>query len=233
MKCLVDTGNSGLSISLELAEQLNAPTVGAFEVSGLGHYATGVVRAGPLTIGNLRFPEPNFVVLHDIRSYGYDVVVGADVLAQTSLLLDPARHVATFGAPAPTDGDAVGLTYENLVPVIPVRLDETETVLLLDTGDESSINLSYDFYRQHPTLFKPTRTQDVSGVGGSSVEVVGDIPQIAIGRFVLPNQTIGATETLKGTAHGHIGAQVLSHFALYLDYPHSRIVLQTRSVTPQ
>ncbi|MBV9271082.1 MAG: aspartyl protease family protein, partial [Candidatus Eremiobacteraeota bacterium] len=229
VKCLIDTGNSGLSISLELAEQLNAPTVGAFEVSGLGHYATGVVRTGPLIIGNLRFAEPNFVVLHDIRSYGYDVVVGADVLAQTALLLDPARHLATFGAPVPADGDTVGLTYENLVPVIPIRLDETETVLLLDTGDESSINLSYDYYRQHPTLFKPTRTQTVSGVGGSSTEVVGDIPQVAIGGFVLPNQVIGATETLKGTAHGHIGAQVLSHFALYLDYPHSRIVLQARS----
>lgn len=69
----------------------------------------------------------------------------------------------------------------------------------------------------------------MSGVGGSSIEVLGDIAQIAIGGFVLPNQQIGATQTLKGTAHGHLGAQVLSHFALYLDYPHSRIVLQARS----
>lgn len=228
-KCLIDTGNSGLSISLELAEKLNAPTVGAFQVTGLGNYATGVVRAGPLEIGNLRFAQPNFIVLHDIQNYGYDVVVGADVLAQMPVLIDPARHVATFGAQVPADGDTVGLTYENLVPVISVRLDETETVLLLDTGDESSINLSYDYYREHPTLFKPLRQEPVSGVGGSSIELIGAIPQIAIGGFVLPNQTIGATQTLKGTAHGHLGAQVLSHFALYLDYPHSRIVLQARS----
>ncbi|MGH8164949.1 MAG: hypothetical protein ACREP1_11520, partial [Rhodanobacteraceae bacterium] len=41
-RCLIDTGNSGIAMSLELAEQLRAPVVGAFRVSGLGAYATEV-----------------------------------------------------------------------------------------------------------------------------------------------------------------------------------------------
>src|SRR5208283_1199823 len=77
VRCLLDTGNSGLSVSSELASQLAAPVVGSFSVRGLGDYATQVVRAGPLRIGNATFPEAYYVVLNDIRHYGYDVVVGA------------------------------------------------------------------------------------------------------------------------------------------------------------
>ena len=233
VRCLLDTGNSGLSMSLELAEQLGAPTVGAFQVNGLGRYATAVVRAGPLDVANLRFTQPNFVILHDIHQYGYDVVLGADMLARAAVLLDPARHRIVFNGEPPLQGETLGLGYENLVPVVPVRLAQTETMLAIDTGDESSINLSYEYYRQHSDLFRPTRTENVSGVGGSSVEVIGEIGEMAIAGYVLTNQAIGATQTLQGTAHGHVGAQILSHFTLYVDYPRSRIVLEPRGGDPK
>jgi hypothetical protein len=51
--CLLDSGNSGLSVSLGLAEQLEAPTIGSFRVRGLGDYATEVVHIGALQIGSM------------------------------------------------------------------------------------------------------------------------------------------------------------------------------------
>ena len=88
VRCLFDTGNSGLSMSLELAEQLNLNPIGVFSVRGLGFYATEVVRTGPLQIGNVRFGDAEYVVLSDIHRYGYDLVLGADVFAAAPLTID-------------------------------------------------------------------------------------------------------------------------------------------------
>ena len=224
-KCLLDTGNSGLSMSLELAEQLNAPSVGAFQVHGLGRYATEVVRTGPLRVGNVTFPNANYVVLHDVHRFGYDVVLGADVLAATNVLIDQKAHVVWFGARAANDGVTVPLTFENFVPVVDVRLGELEAQLAVDTGDESNINLSYDFYSRHRDLFSATEQRTVSGVGGSSVELIGRIPNVRIGDLSIEDQRIGATQLLQGTAFGHLGAAFLENFRVILDYSQGKLQL--------
>lgn len=228
-RCLLDTGNSGIAISLELAEQLHATPIGAFEVAGLGEYATEVVRAGPLSVGNLRFPEADYVVLHDIHRFGYDVVLGADVLAATRVGIDYAARVVTFNAPAGPSGEAsIPLAFENFVPVVPVELGTIQARLAIDTGDQSSINLAYDYYGQHSELFKATQVQAVSGVGGSSFEYIGQIPMVSLGDFRVSSQPIGTTRTLHGTAQGHLGAGLLAHFRVVLDYAHSRVTLYPR-----
>lgn len=217
-RCLLDSGNSGLSMSLELAEALHAPSVGSFVVRGLGNYATEVVRGSDLEVGNATFPAANYVVLHDIHRFGYDVVLGADVLASTTIGLDPVHHRITFDAPVPTAGTRVSLAFQNFVPVLNVELGSLGTELALDTGDESNINLSYAFYKEHPGLFDATEQRSVAGVGGSSVELIGKIPEVRIGTIAMSAQTIGATQTLRGTAFGHLGAAFLQHFDVVFDY---------------
>jgi hypothetical protein len=224
-KCLLDSGNSGLSMSLELAEQLQAPSIGAFQVHGLGRYATEVVRTGPLRVGNATFPIANYVVLHDVHRFGYDVVLGADVLAATNVGIDQQKHVLWFGARAPSDSVTVPLTFQNFVPVVDVRLGEVEAQLAVDTGDESNINLSYDFYNRHRDLFSATEQRTVSGVGGSSVELMGTIPMVHIGDLAVGDQPIGATQQLEGTAFGHLGAAFLENFQVILDYANGRLQL--------
>lgn len=228
-RCLLDTGNSGLSISLELAEQLHATPIGAFEVAGLGEYATEVVRAGPLLVGNIRFPEADYVVLHDIHRYGYDVVLGADVMAATRVSIDFAHRAVTFNAP-PDSSDIAGisLAFENFVPVVPVELGTIAARLAVDTGDQSSINLAYDYYSRHSDLFKATQVRAVSGVGGSSFEYIGEIPMVTIGDYQVSSQPIGTTRKLRGTAQGHLGAGLLAHFRVVFDYARSRMTLYAR-----
>lgn len=216
--CLLDSGNSGLSISRELADQLHAPEVGTFQVRGLGDYSTAVVRAGDLGVGNATWPAANYVVLNDIHRFGYDVVLGADVLASTTVALDPRAHTISFGAPAPAGGTSVHLMFANFVPVIMIQLGKLGAQLALDTGDESNINLAYDFYQEHRDLFQVTEQRNVSGVGGTSVELIGTIPQIRIGTLSMQQQRIGATQSLHGTAFGHLGAGFLANFDVVIDY---------------
>lgn len=226
--CLLDTGNSGISMSAELAAQLDAPVVGEHAVRGLGGYSTQVVRAGPLSIGNATFPEGYYIVLNDIHNYGYDVVIGTDVLAATNVRIDPAAHTIRFGAaPAPSP-ITVPLSFESFVPVVKVQLGSLETRLLVDTGDESNINLAYEFYTKHPTLFTITEQRTVSGIGAKSVELLGRIPQVTLGGYTTGPQTIGTTQTLAGTAFGHLGAAFLGQFDVDLDYSAAELHLVPR-----
>jgi len=216
--CLLDSGNSGLSVSAALAEQLHAPAVGSFQVRGLGNYATQVVHAGPLQVGGMTLPPANYVVLRDIDRFGYQVVLGADLFAATTVELDNATHRIVFGAQATREGYSVPLAFDNFVPVLDVRLGTLPAQLALDTGDESSINLGYDFYQAHPSLFPPTSERAVSGVGGSSVELLGTIPRVQIGDYSIDSAAIGATQNLSGTALGHVGAGLLARFNVTIDY---------------
>jgi len=217
-KCQLDSGNSGLSVSSTLAEELKAPKIGSFQVRGLGDYATEVVRAGELHVGAMTLPVANYVVLHDIDRFGYQVVLGADVFAATTIELDNAAHRVVFGASAPQSGFTVPLAFDNFVPVIDVHLGTLPASLALDTGDESNINLAYNYYQAHSDLFRATSEKTVDGVGGSSVEVFGTIPLVQIGGYSIQSSIIGATESLQGTELGHLGAGLLARFNVTIDY---------------
>jgi Aspartyl protease len=227
-RCLVDTGNSGLSMSSELASRLGAPVVGSYQILGLGGYATQVVSAGPLRLGNATYPDAYYVVLNDLRRYGYDVVLGADVLAATGIEFDWGAHVIRLGPPSVRGAITVPLAFQNFVPVCDVSLGDLPTTLAVDTGDESNINLAYDFYVKHPGLFNVTQRRFVSGIGGSSVEMIGEIPEVRIGDYRTGPQRIGTTQTLHGTAFGHLGAAFLQQFVVYIDYAAAQLHLTPR-----
>jgi hypothetical protein len=220
-----------MSMSLELAEQLRLPPIGMMHIAGLGDYATEVVRTGPLQMGNVRFGDANYVVLSDIHRFGYDLVLGADVIANMPVTIDYTRHALYFGSQALADaqGTTVPLNFENFVPVIDVRLNDVPAALAVDTGDQSNINLAYDYYKQHASLFHATRSLPVSGIGGHSDELIGEIPDVQIGTLTAENQQIGTTPLLKGTANGHLGAGFLSKYRITLDYAHKLLRLLPKS----
>jgi hypothetical protein len=224
--CLFDTGNSGVAMSLELAEELNLNPVGVFNVSGLGSYATEVVRAGPLQIGGARFGDAEYVVLSDIHRYGYDLVLGADVFAAAApMTVDYERHVLSLGVDTPQTAAPIALAFDNFVPVVDVVLAGEPARLAVDTGDQSTVNLADEFYTLHPGIFKPTHVQNVGGIGGDSVEMMGTIRSLQIGPVTTGPQAIGTTKTLRGTANGHLGAGFLSNFLVLLDYARERMEL--------
>lgn len=229
VRCLIDSGNSGLSVSSELAIRLGVQVVGSYQIRGLGGYTTQVVRAGPLRLGNVTYPEAYYAVLNDLRRYGYDVVLGADLLASTTLEIDGAAHVVRLGGAPERSPITLPMTFENFIPVVNVGLGALETQLAVDTGDESNINLAYDYYGKHPGLFSVTQRRFVGGIGGSSVEMIGEIPQVKIGDYRTGPQRIGTTQTLQGTAFGHLGAAFLQQFIVQFDYAGAALHLTPRT----
>ncbi len=228
LRCLIDTGNSGLSVSSEVASRLGANVVGTYQVRGLGGYSTQVVRAGPLHIGSVAFPEAYYVVLNDLHRYGYDVVLGADIFGSVPVEIDLAAHRVRFNAPPESGAIAVPLDFDHFIPIAHVNLGNVAADLAVDTGDESNINLAYDFYAKHPGLFEVTSRRTVAGIGGSSVELIGEIADVTIGGFHTGPQRIGTTWTLRATASGHLGAAFWQQFVVQLDYGGSQLLLLPR-----
>jgi hypothetical protein len=226
--CLIDTGNSSLGISLELAEKLGLEATGEYEISGVGRYVTGVVTAGPLLIGGATYPSARYVVLHDLHDYGYDVAIGADVLAHSRVTIDYPHRQVTFTNPARGTAPPIPLRFSNFLPIVGVQLGAIDVLLAIDTGDESSINVPYDFYADHPDLFEERGRSTVAGIGGTAQQVVGQIASARIGTFEVTNQRIGTTIAPEPAAGGHLGSGFFSHFTLTLDYEHSSFGLTPR-----
>jgi len=215
-------------MSSEIASRLGAPVVGNYRVRGLGAYTTQVVRAGPLRVGGAAFPEAYYVVLDDLRRYGYDVVLGADVFGASGVVIDLDAHVVRFGAQLDDRAISVPLSFEHFVPVARVELAGLQTDLAVDTGDESNVNLAYDYYEKHPGLFTVTTRRLVGGIGGSSVEMIGEIDSVTIGGYRTLPQRIGTTQNLQGTASGHLGAAFLTQFVAGFDYARGELRLLPR-----
>jgi hypothetical protein len=229
-RCLLDSGDSGLALSLEFAESLGLePAGGAFEISGVGRYATGLVAAPPLAIGDVRYPAATYAVLDDIDALGFDVVLGADVFANARITLDYAKRSVTFAPPAARDATlGLPLAFEDFLPQLVVGLGDLDVPLAIDTGDASAINLSAGFYAAHPSLFTPQETRAVAGVGGASEQRAGELARTRVGPYVIAGQRIGVTEKLLASTRGHVGSALLAHFTTVFDYAAGRIELTPR-----
>jgi hypothetical protein len=223
--CLLDTGNSGMSMSLELAEKLGIePQTGAFGTSGAGHGVTGILRAPALMVGPATYPSANYLVLRDIHTDGYDVVLGADAFAHARITIDYGARTVTF-APSASSGNAGDLEFVDFIPVAPVKLDDVGVHLAIDTGDESAIDLSYDVYTAHPSLVKATTTSSAE----TSDAVAGELRMARLENFDVSGVPIDAAKKRATTAQGQLGNAFLNHFTVTFDYAKSRLDLQPRS----
>ena len=110
-----------------------------------------------------------------------------------------------------------------------MQLADLDVRLMIDTGDDSGINLADDYYALHRTLFKPTGKTRIGGAGGMAEQITGEIPSVRIAGFTLEHQKIGAQKQTARIADGHLGSGFLAHFAVIFDYAHARVSLEPRS----
>ena len=116
--CLLDTGASGLSMSLDLADRLHKSPVATIALQGLGTVLSGVVRADSLRLGGMRLGPALYAVLPDAGGFKADVVVGADVIGRAVVRLDLHRRTIAF---APLGSPLTETSTFVLLSVIGVR----------------------------------------------------------------------------------------------------------------
>jgi hypothetical protein len=221
-RCVLDTGASGLAISLDLADRLGKSLVGELDLEGLGTVATGVVRAESLQLGSMLVGPALYAVLPDAGGFGADVLVGTDVLAHAVVRVDPQRRTIEFAPTgSPISGTRVPLAFDGFVPSVPIRLGRLDESLILDTGDSGSIDLSGEFAQGHPGLVETNRNRNVIGT-----QSIGRIGQVEFAGFPL-------TDVLAGVYKGatappsRVGNGFLSRFAFDLDYTELRMSVHT------
>ncbi|MGH7716333.1 MAG: aspartyl protease family protein, partial [Vulcanimicrobiaceae bacterium] len=126
-RCVLDTGASGLAMSLTLADRLGKKLVGELDIEGLGAVASGVVRAESLQLGSMRIGPALYAVLPDAGGFGADVLVGTDAIDHAIVRIDPKRLTIEFVPPGSlTTGTRVPLSFEGFVPSVPIRLGSLE-----------------------------------------------------------------------------------------------------------
>jgi predicted aspartyl protease len=222
-RCLLDTGAMGLAISLELADRLGKQLAGEIQLQGLGTETSGVVRAESLEMGSMRVGPVLAAVLPDTGGSKADILVGADLLARCVVRVDPARGTIAFDPPgSPAGGTALPLAFEGFSPRVPIAMDGEETSLVLDTGDNASIDLAEDFARAHPGLIPAQQNGNVAGVAGRSTRALGQIARVDFAGFSFKNVPGDVTHGATAPA-SRIGSAFLSRFVFDLDYTELRM----------
>ncbi len=205
-RCLLDSGTSPSAVTLGFAEALDREPHGRIEIAGLTTYTTGVVDAGPVTLGGARFERLALAVIPASRIDTFDVILGADVLAELRLTVDAARHqIGVASSERATGGTAIPLTFRDGVPYLDVRLagrDRSEA-MLLDTGDAGTLSIGYDEYRDHPETFEVRAAGAASGAAGPATSALeGVVAHATIGGEANDALPISA---VRGQHVGHVG----------------------------
>jgi hypothetical protein len=211
--CALDTGDSGLSMSLAFAKKLGLAAIGgSYEERGAGQYVSGLAKAPPLTIGAASYPSANYIVLHDLQQNGYDVILGADVFARTRVTIDFAKREVQLAPPSTGASGGLPIGFNDFVPVVTAALDGKSVSLAVDTAAASELGLSSDFSQRHPELTKNTS------------------PKLWLGAYEIKDLTFDAPERMP--YDGRIGSALLAHFTVTFDYERGTISLTPRANDP-
>lgn len=222
LRCLVDTGTTPSAMTLALAEELRLEPHGEIEIAGFGRgrYATGIVDAGPLVVGNATFAAWHFAVIPGARGFGFDVILGSDALAAVRLTID-RTHRRMRIEPSHPDSAARGwpLTFPGDVPRATVAIGDRELSALLDTGDSALLSIDYETLRREPELLQLNGTGMSAGIGGSSDAIEGTARSVRVGTTEFGPAQVRVTRTQRGA---HLGIGILARCTLVLDFAQSR-----------
>lgn len=213
-RCLLDTGSTPSTIALPFAETLGLEPHGEIAISAFGEFVTGLVDAGPLSVGAARFAHVRLAVVPSTGGAPFDVLLGADLLARLRVVLDRVHAAARIIAPSnePPAG-AVPLVFRDGVPHLTVTLGNRATEALFDTGDSATVSIGYDAYRENP--FGPVVGRErASGIAGED-----DVLDVALSAVSVGGIALGPVRAVvRRTQHGaHAGIGLWSHCVLDLD----------------
>jgi predicted aspartyl protease len=247
---LLDTGAQLTAIDERVAEELDIECVGEFQGRGAGegtttaHLAKGVSfrlpgievvdqTVGVIGLADLVNPFTGRPI-HGVLGYDFisRFVVGIDYVNKRIDLHD----VQAFNYTG--DGEELPISLNNGIPTVratikPFGSAAFETDFIVDTGASDALYLTRPFVEANnllDTLIENVR-MTVPGVGGESMQNVGRVEQLTIGRHVIMNPVTFFAHARSGAFAnpdfaGVIGAEILRRFYVYFDYSNHRMILE-------
>ncbi len=241
---VLDSGDSGLTLSKQAADYLKLKYTGRFRARGYG----GSTDILPVKLDTFEFPEAlsfaglagTAISLPDGFDYGASTptvgFVGYPLLSRFVVQIDYAGQALTLRdpdtwTPTPADGTPLPMELDDNVPSVLASFDGLPPArFLLDTGDAvSPVTLYGPYATKNNLTTRYPKGMDVYGigVGGESHARRVRAHSLSVAGYTLQNIPADFSMDKKGGASkvlaGAFGHELLSHFTVTFDYPHKRV----------
>ena len=251
---VLDTASGDDVIDRDRAEELKLPLIelGERANAGTGDGTTLVAftdnvefSVGSLHYKRLRVSVVPFEGIN--RSYGerFDGALGFGFLSQRVVTIDYVyqklilypNDTFTYAGP----GHSVPLKVVSGTPMVTAKVvfgeKEVNGEFLIDAPFRRSVAFTTPFSQKNGLLADARKNGrrvlpgELVGVAGKSKNWTGRITALQLGGFTIPQPIADFSETTAGSMGrpdiaGIIGAEVLKHFIVTLDYPGNRLILE-------
>jgi hypothetical protein len=233
---LVDTGAGANFIDAGVARRLGFEGEGEVPTLGVGGQAeSSFVSVPALRIGEVRLLEQSWMEsdFSTIRSWFANppvAVLGYDFLSRTVLEVDYAERILRLHEPggfvAPRGAIALPLRMDANIPSIEVLIEGHPGWVHLDTGSNGALDLTQPFVETF-SMLEGRDTEPAGGlrgVGGTARSRRGTVDRLEFGGLLLEQVATGFNESDTGIFSrddiaGIVGAELLSRFRCFFDYP--------------
>jgi Aspartyl protease/PDZ domain len=241
---LVDTGaSSGTFVNRALLGELGlreeapkgmANPGGEVQVGRIAHVR---LQSGDLLLEDQTLLTAPLSSFEPILGRHLDGILGHAFLSQFVVHLDYVTPGITLLDRAPSDGLVLPLVVIDDMPFIEVILENggrsTPARVEIDSGSFEALGLNGRFVTNTNLIDASARKFEERGVGfgGETKGYRARLAGLRLGSFLLHNPAINVTTDAGGyesktASAGVLGAEVLRHFDVVIDYPAHRVVLR-------
>jgi hypothetical protein len=248
---LLDNGASFNVVDAARAKELGIALSGGSEERGAGEGTiTSTVGAGvSLRLPGLELLKQNVTVIPLSSAISpsegrmVDGLLGYDFFKQFVVEIDYARQRINIYDPQiynyAGQGQSIPLVIDREHAFISTTLvlprgRRIPGKFMIDTGWRSALTLNAPFVETQKLIaILPKSVEAVTGwgVGGPTIDTVGRVESLQLGRYTLKNFVANFSKAKGGVLAesgftGIIGGEILRRFKVIFDYPHHRMILE-------
>ncbi|HXI24855.1 MAG TPA: aspartyl protease family protein [Pyrinomonadaceae bacterium] len=247
-----DTGDKVCVVDTEVAKELGLKMEGQLRIGGAGAdtLPASFIKEATWSLAGLDgFTQPVALTMPLGRmaarfGQDFDGIIGSDFIKNFVVEVDYQNRVLKlhdkdkFNYAGPGESIPIQLNSQGHPilegEVTPLNGDAIKGKFVLDLGAGGSLALLSPVVTQHNLLgngLKTIKAIGVGGAGGQSTGQIGRVKSLQVGKFAIANPITLFSEDKAGAMAnralvGNIGQMIASKFKVYLDYGHSRIILE-------
>jgi hypothetical protein len=213
---------------------LNTPSVRVTSPDGKAMLLPSVTMQ-TIALGDARFENVQALVydcseLSAHLGIKIDGILGFPLFQETIVTLDypQSRLVITpTGEVSYLPGATIKFNNTRGIPLIPIRVGETNLVALLDSGSDASLQLN-PLGLNLTFAAGPRPGAIISNLGGDRVQEIGRLSQpLALGQYSFPSPVVDLADQLSV-----VGANILRHFSVTFDQARNQVTFFRESTAP-